>query len=198
MGLCPKERNSQMNSVLQEDILTTTFFDTERMINKAAGKFCLRYGGELNDWKAEAHLIFMKAHNSYNDNIQVKFTTYLHTLLYTLLQSYYINYVSKTQTLLFDHEELIENSEDPRQQLYHLVDLLDEMKKDAQDLIRLIWKMPEELKRENYCSCNKSRYYKSNPGLHIKVFLKKHLRKMGWTHARIQKTFTEIGEKINA
>lgn len=187
-----------MNTILQEDILTTTFYDTERMINKAVKNFYLRYGGEINDWKAEAHLIFMKAHNSYDDNCQVKFTTYLHTLLYTLLQSYYIKYVSRTQTLLFDHEELVRNVADAKRQPYHLVDLLDEMKQDARALIQLIWEMPEELKREKLTPCNKSKYYKSNHALHMKVFLKSYLRSKGWTHTRIQKTFTEIGEKINA
>lgn len=187
-----------MNSVLQEDILTTTFYDVERMINKAVWKFYFMYGGELDDWKAEAHLIFMKAHNSYNDKNQVKFTTYLHTLLHTLLHNYYINYVSKTQTLFFDHEDLLENFEDPKQQLSCLVDLLDEMKKDAQALIQLIFEMPEELKREKHNSCNKSKYYKSNFAIHMKVFLKTYLLKLGWTHTRIQETFAEIGKKIDA
>jgi hypothetical protein len=184
--------------MLQEDILTTTFFDVERMINKAVWKFYYMYGGELDDWKAEAHLVFMKAYNSYDDSVQVKFTTYLHTLLHTLLQSYYINYVSRTKTLIFNHEELLENIEDPGQQLNRLVDLLDEMKKDAQALVQLIWEMPEELKKTRLCSCNKSRYYKSNHAMHMKVFLKAYLRKLGWTHTRIQRVFSEIGEKINA
>ena len=77
------------------------------------------------------------------------------------------------------------------------MDLLDDMKADAKILIDLICDMPEELKQEKLNIYGKNKYYKSNHAIHMKVFLKKYLRKLGWTHSRIQKTFTEIGDKIN-
>jgi hypothetical protein len=187
--------------MLQEDILTTTFFDTEKMINKAVWTFFFKYGGEVGDWKAEAHLIFMKAHNTYDKKHGTKFSTYLHYLLYCCLETYYKNYVSKSLPLNYNPELVdgdLENIPDPKQQLTYLVDLLDEMKEDAKMLTELIWEMPEDLQKGELKPGNKNKYYKNNYAIHMKVFLKNYLRKLGWTHSRIQKTFTEIGDTINA
>jgi hypothetical protein len=187
-----------MNNTLQEDALTVTYYDLEDMINKIVWRFYKIYGGEFDDWKSEAHLIFMKAYNSHN-NSQSNFITWLYIRLYAGLKDYYKNFISKSlpSAICRDGFDILSVQSSVMHPFFTMIDLMDELKYDAKTLVELIIDMPEDLRQEDLKICE-SKYYRGNYAKHMKIWLKNYLRKVGWTHRRITETFIEIGEVIHA
>jgi DNA-directed RNA polymerase specialized sigma24 family protein len=180
-----------MNTALQEAALTQTYQDVEKLLYQLAWQFHNTYGGDIRDWHSEAHLFFMKAYYSYN-NDKSKFTTWVHHCVRGGLRDYLKKFISKNQPSTVDTEGndymlLIPDTSNP---FSNVIDLLDEVKDDGKLILRLIWGMPEDLKS--------SSIKKGKSGKHTKILVKKYLLKLGWTHNRIKDSFKEIGEALYA
>lgn len=177
-----------MNIQLQSTAIEQVYTDVELLINGIVWKFFKRYGGNKDDWQSEANFYFMKAYDKYDKN-KGAFTTWLHHCVYRGLQTYYRKtYLgNRPHSISGDTLALLPNKKNP---FYTFIDLLDELQKDSKTVVRLIFDMPKELTQEY-----------TEPGdspKHMKVTLKKHLLKLGWTHARVKESFKEIGEALYA
>lgn len=185
-----------MNTKLREDALMVTYNDLEKMINKIVWKFYYQYGGEFADWKAEAHLIYMKAYEDHDES-KAQFITCLYKYLMSGLRDYYHRFISKNQPSTvneygWDSMLALPDNVSP----FAPIDLFDEVTADAQELIKLIWDMPDDLRKEKLKTINRNYHRANRYAIHMKVFLTTYLRKIGWTKRRIKETFKEIGEAL--
>lgn len=196
-----------MEAILERDILIETYHDVEGLINSICHKFWSRFGGSFEDWKAEANLIYIESFNSHK-----KRKSCFATWLYINLQGKLFNHFKKEniqQIPINKNDEVIDEEgvriplintlADKTNPFYFPIDLLDEIKtKDSKTLISLILDMPADLKQEElklFPGLNDA--YDNNP-CHMKSFLQKYLRKIGWTGGRITASFQEIGEALYA
>ena len=72
-------------TTLQEDALTQTFKDVERMIDMLCWKFKKRHGGEFDDWKSVGCIAFMKAYESWTPTLS-SFSTWCYNWVWGYLK----------------------------------------------------------------------------------------------------------------
>ena len=54
--------------ILHQDICEQAYTQVEKMIHKICWEFHLRYGGEIDEWVSEAHLLFMQSIIEHDSN----------------------------------------------------------------------------------------------------------------------------------
>ncbi len=186
-----------MDAILRRDALTETYLDVENLINSIVWKFWLKYGGEKDDWQAQADYIFVKSYDSYKKQ-RGKFSTWLYLNIIYHLKRYYKRLLKEKHIEVVDKKGndipyfMIER----KNSFSNIIDIIDEAKEDGKTLIALILDPPTEMLSVN--TPNNSNIKKGNHPCHMKSILRAHLLKVGWTGQRIKESFEEIGAIINA
>ena len=73
-------------TTLQEDALTETFRDVERMIDKLCWRFTKRYGGEFDDWKSVGCIAFMQAYENWQPKLSLFSTWVFNKVRFALMK----------------------------------------------------------------------------------------------------------------
>lgn len=184
-----------MEAVLRRDSLTETHKDVEKLIRQICYKFYKTHGGDFEEWIAEANLIFIETYDSYN-NKRAEFSTWLSLHVWRRLLAHkkrmhkqcpptFTNIGKDLGTIKF-----IVDTSTLTKPFFSSTELLDGLREDTKTLINIIWQPPPAITKA-----------KMKPGpnpCHIKIVLKNHLRKLGWSWRRIKESFKEIEDVINA
>lgn len=178
------------NTLLRKEAITETYNDMQNLVNKVAWLFYERYGGDFEEWRAEANLIFISTYHTYRKN-KGMFSTWLYFCIWKKLLTY-LNSLHRQIPIAStssENEDVLKTLEDKTKHSFSPLELLDGIKSDTKILIYLIWQPPEELKKINI--------KKGSHSCHMKVVLRNYLSKLGWTGKRIKESFEEITELIN-
>lgn len=184
-----------MNTSLRKDILTETYEDMQNLVYKTAWNFYRKYGGDIEDLIGQANLIFIHAVDHYDENKGTEFTTWLVNDINYWLRIYMRDerrqiYLPLSSVL--DNEDI--NFDIPVQDDFSVLELLDEIEKDAHTIIQLFLDTPKDAIEEYMYRA------KGKKGRHFEGFMKRRLknrlRQMGWTITRIKEAFNEIKEVI--
>ena len=184
-----------MEAVLKQDILSEAYIDTEKLIKKICWNFHRKYGGDVEEWIAEANLIFIDTYNSY-DNQRGAFSTWLSLHIWKRLLTYKSTLNRQCPPVFANLKEdvdLIKFIIDPTSittPFFSSMELLDGMKQSTIELIEIIWNPPKKL--------TKMKIKSGASPCHTKVALRKYLRKADWSWKRIQESFAELEGVINA
>jgi len=176
-----------MGTSLRQNAITETYNDMQSLISNVVWKFYKKYGGDFEEWKAEANLIFIKAYNTHKKN-KGQFSTWLYFCVWKRLLDY-SREIHKQVPINYGecrNEDTIKNLEDRKNHSFSSLEFLDGVGEDAKTLIYLIWNFPHDLPIS-----------KGNNPCHMKVALRNYLRDAGWTGKRIKETFKEITEIVN-
>ena len=173
-----------MEAVLRKDSLTETFADVQCIINETVGHFCRRYGGDAEEWRAEANLAFVESYDSYKEK-RGRFNTWVRWCVWKDLISYtrrlYRQWPYPNET----NSHILEYLQDKKTaSSFSPMEFLEEANEDARLLINLIWEPPQEILDAEIKS--------GNHPCHMKMVLKNYLFKIGWTGTRIKESFEEI------
>jgi len=173
-----------MKATLSQDAIAETYNDMQGLISKAAWKFYEKYGGDFEEWRAEANLTFIQTYNSHRKN-KAQLSTWLYFCIWKSLLSY-SRILYKQNQVIATEDNIIENLEDNKKRSFSSLELFDGIGDDTKTLIYLIWNLPHDLPISN-----------GNNPCHMKVALRNYLLSAGWTWKRIRESFEEITEIIN-
>ena len=170
-------------------MLTETYTDMGGLISEMTYRFWKAHGGDLDDLKAQANLIFIKAVDSHNPQ-KSKLTTWVAIsikkgLLYYMRRKWY----KPTHISIVD---LVNNNfefESKSNENFSVMELLDEMECDAHIVLQLFLDIPREVLLTIFEDKN---FRFDHTGGKIKNRLRNRLRQMGWTIRRIKEAFEEI------
>ncbi len=173
-----------MQTALRKDALTEVYIDVEDLIYSTVWNFKARYGGDFDELKAEANLIYVLVFDSHNES-KGAFSTWLYFCIWKGLLDF-LNEVRKKDRcgVVFHNLNKAKNSvKIPT--TFHLFEVLEEVGQDAKTIIKLTLYPPEGITEEDLkrgCSACKTR-------IRLKVWLRYRL---GWSQKRIRETFREI------
>lgn len=174
-------------------ILTQTFLEFEEHINNIIRRFHFRYGGDIEELKAEANLMFVLAFDSYDEIKKIPFIGWVSFCIWKHLLNY-IKKEYKQKFISLDNQINDENtfnsiiSKTPYHPFY-LTELLDELHNDSKFIIRLLFNPPEKLKQR---ILNKGTKPKN-----VRIGLKEYLREdLDWLGKQIKISFQEIKRTI--
>jgi len=176
---------------LREDALTETYYDVEKLIYDICWKFKGIYGGDFEELAAEANLAYIKAFNKF-DGSKGKFSTWLHFTIWKRLLNFRVNFTHPVRYgRTIEYVEMIHPASMVHENTEHrFVDLLDEVKADAQEIINLFLDIPEVVQVRAI--------EKGGRAQNLRTSMKEYARHtLGWTHARIRETFQELTELMN-
>jgi len=176
----------KMNATLRREILTETYEDMQKLICEAAWKFWRAYGGDIDDLIGQANLIFIKAVDSH-DASQSKLTTWIcfcikNGLLDYMREQYRPAHIEINESMNSRHEQ------------FSVIELLDEMERDAITILQLFLDTPQEILLDALSGGEKGL---ASVRQCMKRRMRNRLRQMGWTIERITESFNEIRNIIS-
>ena len=178
-------------ATLRKDALTETYEDVRGLIFETCWKFQKGHGGDIEELIAEANKLFVLAYDSY-DNKKSQFTTWLVSSIKNGLKRFVQTEWRQSHPSLSRVKEHNPYQEYEYTESFSVLELLDEMEKDAHIIMQLFLDTPRELFVSAVSSDGKPK--------HIQVCMRKRLRnrlrQMGWTIRRITKSFDEIAQVI--
>lgn len=174
-----------MEAALRTDVLNETYIDVEKLIKYTVHQFIRQYGGDFEELAAEANLLFIHAHDKYDES-KGKLVSWIRF------------YISKN-LLESLRRDLMRNKRVPRIALdlelvastrreFKLNDLLEDVSNDAATVLRLAVETPIELRRQFE--------YKGGKPRNIRSCLRAFLIKAGWCSSRVTEAFEEIGSAL--
>jgi hypothetical protein len=178
-------------AAVRREAVAVTFEDVERLIYQAVHDFRRRYGGDVEDLKSQAYLLFMKAYERY-DRRKGSFSTWCYEVVYLgLLQDLrrQLHRRSRVRVVNADVDRLA-RKRPARQASFDLRDFLDGLSDDA----RLVVKTVTGTSREY-------RSYLQMRGDELSTFFMRNalrdlLKDHGWDGARIRTAFTEVADAL--
>lgn len=179
-----------MNSKLREEILEESYRDMEGLIGKLTWRFWLTHGGDLEDLRAQANLLFILAIDAY-DLSKSKLSTWLSFKIRNGLFDYIKNGRHCEFTNHFDTE--FDETHPASDESFSVMELLDEMEEDARVVLQLFLETPKEV-LVNILNKNKKENHRQ---FHIRNRLRNRLRQMGWTIRRVKEAFNELKNVTN-
>jgi DNA-directed RNA polymerase specialized sigma24 family protein len=172
-------------SELRKRALTETYYDLEQVIYKIIWNHIKKYGGDFEELKAEANLIYILAYDSYQETIG-NITTWICFCLRTGL----INHCKNKSKQLPIHSELYNNIIDKKSfSPSYLLETFDEIHTDSKTIFEIILYPPKGLSNEDL-----EKGFKAHK---TRIYLRNYLKKLGWTGKRIKESFTEIKRILN-
>jgi DNA-directed RNA polymerase specialized sigma subunit len=178
-----------MNSKLRKDILAETYKDMRGLISEAAYKFWRTHGGDLDDLKAQANLIFIHAVDDYDSSKGAKISTWIAFRIKKRLLDYMRSgYVPTHYSIGDGHDDDFE-FESKSNENFSAMELLDEMEQDAHIVLCLFLSTPKEVILSIF---NDKNFRYDHAGGKMRNRLRNRLRQMDWTIRRIRKAFEEI------
>ena len=176
-------------TLIQEDGIQTAYLRMKSSIDGVAARYCCKYGGEFDEWQAEANLGYVCAFRTYKQDKGSLPAWILFCVRTSLADKARSVYKHSRRTISGESvAELLKLIKDERTS-FNGVDLMDGLSQDAKTIINLLWHPTEQLQ-----SLIKTG---SNP-CHTRVALRKHLTSLGWTGRKIKETFKEIAEALYA
>jgi len=177
-----------MNSKLHKEILTETYEDMRGLVSETAYRFWKTYGGDLDDLKAQANLIFIHAVDDY-DSSRSQLTTWLVFRINKRLLDYMRRGYVPTHSSIGDGHDDDFQFELKSNKNFSVMELLDEMEQDACIVLCLFLNTPKEVVETIF---NNKNFRLDHTGGKMRNRLRSRLRQLGWTMKRIRKAFEEI------
>lgn len=163
-----------------QSAMAATYLDVERLLWKIAHDFAQKYGGDVEEYFSDSLLAFMRAYRTYH-TAHVSFTTWLRTAAWRAMLDSYRTRLGKIARRKLNGG--LETAAD----LSVLADTtpapfdIEVFSPDVQTVIRLVFDLPPDIQTSQTKAKNT---------------LRKTLRALGWSAARIAETFTEIRRVI--
>ena len=178
-----------MNSRLRKEILTETYKDMRGLISETAYKFWRIHGGDLDDLKAQANLIFIQAVDDFDSSKGTKISTWIAYMVRKRLFDYMRRGYTPTHISIGNgHDDSFEFESKSNENL-SVMELLDEMERDARIVLHLFLSTPREV---ILTILNDKNFRLDHTGGCIRNRLRNRLRQMGWTIRRIRNAFNDI------
>lgn len=158
--------------------ITDTYHDIEKYIYKICWNFYKSSGTDFEEIRAEANYAFVKSHNKYNSK-RGKYTTFIHHCIKNHLLATFVikakrNIKCNTN---FNWSHITESQFEWKQ-------FIEELPKDIQTVIRLIFDGPDGIVRAvGILGESKN---------HWKKVLRASLFDRGWSHIKVLNAFREI------
>jgi len=170
---------------LRNDSLTETYKDVEGILNKVAWRFCKKYGGEFDEWKAEANLSFMTACDLYTKKHGV-FSSWVYFCTWTGLGTYAREMMKQSPKELTKAVDIAEiESQAPSTSFVSPLEILDQLSADAKTILNLLCNKTSGVCKEIKCP------EKSNK-CHQRAAIKRVLFKKGWSRPRVQQSIKNL------
>lgn len=183
-----------MNSRLRKDILTETYKDMRGLVSETAYRFWRIHGGDLDDLKAQANLIFIHAVDDYDSSKGAKISTWIaYRIKKRLLDYMRSGYVPIHSSIGLEDDDDF-NFESKSNENLSIIELLDEMEHDAHIILYLFLNTPKEVIESVF---NDKNFRLDHAGGKMRNRLRNRLRQMGWTIRRIKKAFAEVKSKTS-
>lgn len=163
-----------------------TYSDVELMVREAAFRFFRKYSGELEEWLADANLIFVQAYQSWDESLNVKFTYWLRYNLDRGLMT-----IVRSRARRHGRMRTITPYILDRFPVANSTPKLYDFSEEALEVVKLIADTPLDIKflmLEQGRSLSKSEKWKN--------CLTEFLEDMGWAVETIQNAFEEIKEAL--
>jgi len=179
-----------MNSRLRKDILTETYTDMRGLVSEMAWRFWKAHGGDLDDLKAQANLIFIHAVDNY-DSSRAALTNWIAYRIKKDLHRYLHNgYVPEHRSIGIEHDDEVNfEFESKSKENFSVMELLDEMEQDTRIVLCLFLNTPKEVILSIF---DDKKCRLDHTGGKMRNRLRNRLRQMGWTIRRIKEAFEEI------
>ncbi len=187
----------KMNAILRKDILTETYKDMQGLIFETCWRYWKQHGGNIDDLIGQANLSFIRAVDSHNET-QSKLTTWIVVCIKNDLRNYMIKEYKHTHIASIDDEDVYDyqNITTPNNS-FSVIELLDEMEKDAHIILQLFLETPKEVIDNVLVEGKQMNRIQRHMKSSMKKRLRNRLRQMGWTLQRIAKSFNDIKEAIS-
>lgn len=167
--------------MIRDEVQNETYRDFERLLNKVVHDFIKKYGGDFEEYMAEANFAYVKAYKAH-DPSRGRFSTLLvHAVQNQLRRA---RNVAQRHANRYGNEysdsivpKCVVTGSSPE---YNL----SELTSDAETVLDLVLNTPSEL----YKTVTQKGGYATN----WQAGIKSHLRRAGWTMRRIQSVFGEL------
>lgn len=172
---------------LTYDPVTETYFDVENLIYHVCNLFQEKHGGDHDDMVSLSHLVFVDCYRTWRPG-KAPFSSYLSTCVWRRLleekrKSLRLGYsLSLDYTNEFDKKIDVEDSH----REFDFAEFADALRKDAQYVLNLVLKTPEEIQQVADKKGGQIRNLKST--------IREHLYAIGWGALRIKDAFEEISQ----
>ncbi len=180
-------------ATLRKDAMTETYEDTKNLIFETCWKFQKGHGGDIEELIAEANKLFVLAYDSY-DSRKSQFTTWLTTSIKNGLKRFTQTEWRQSHPSLSRIKEHNPYQEYESTESFSVLELLDEMEKDAHIILQLFLDTPRDIFQSAVVGGKKSK--------HIQICMRKRLRnrlrQLGWNIRRITESFEEIAKAIQS
>jgi DNA-directed RNA polymerase specialized sigma24 family protein len=172
---------------LRDIALTQTYEDVKMLIYQTCWKFTEAYGGEIEEWIAEANYYFLRAYESYQES-KGTFSTWLRRNLWQHLMNYSqrLRQIHKNIEIKPMGDEIPIISVNDRR----LEDLLEEFSADLREIVDLVLDPPDFLINDAL--------EKGTRPYNFRGCLRRYLKSTGRTAKEITESFAEIGEILSA
>ena len=174
-----------METTLRKEILSETYKDMAKLIFNIAWRFQLRHGGDIDDLISEANLLFINAFDEHDES-RSQLSTWLTRYIGSGLWDYIKNERKRVHLS-------IEDKDSPQVfNPFSIMELLDEMGKDALIIVQLFLETPTEVILKALEGGKQMKHMRG----YMRRRLRNRLRQMGWTVHRITKGFDEVRAAI--
>lgn len=173
-----------MINQLEQDIYEETYRDLEKLIYDSVWKYIRRFNVfnfDFDELLSEAHVFFMMSVRTFNSNKGTNIGTHVQNNIILGLNAWDEKQRKHRNLLSFQNE----NTKEPEvTSSFSVSELIDELKDDAQTIIRLALDSPKEIIEELKFGTHQ---------INLVAEIKRHLKnKKGWHSSRISKGFEEI------
>jgi len=134
-----------------EIALDKTYMDVEKLIYKIVWRFKIRYGGEIDELKAEANYLFLLSCQTYEES-KSAFSTWLSWCIWHGLLDWLNEENKHTKLSINDttndgqtYEELLKNE---FQKPFYLFELIEDLPNDAAFIIKLLFNPTKRFREE--------------------------------------------------
>jgi len=175
-----------MEATLHKEALTETYYDMEKTLQSMIWQFHGKYGGDMEEWRAEANLLFIKAYYTHDEN-KAAFSSWVRYKVWKGLLDYSRNIFKYCHDI--PNIDILKFIKNKGGNPFLPIELLDGATDDAKTLMHLIWNPPAEI--------TNAKIKNGSHPCHMKVVLRRYLSNIGWTGRRIKESFEEIERIIN-
>ena len=188
----------------QRRAMEETYRDVEDIICRITMMYLQQRGGDFEELKAEANLIFMKVFRTYDKSVGISFENWVKYKIFRELISNGRKVASRSKRLnhaqgVGGSEQLGETASDPLQELpqpeaprFSLSGLLRILSDDAKHVVRITLDMPRDV---IHAARARSAAGTENPKS-IRAALHEFLKDSGWEPSRVRDSFEEIQEAL--
>lgn len=172
-----------MNAALQKDILTEAYAEMGNLIHDTAWRFKERYGGDIEELKSDANLLFVQAINSY-DETRALMSTWVRFKIWKGLLNIQIRGHKKQAFTFVGDVEFTNQHYTPKSSFAYITELYEQVGADTRFLIQITLCPPEGITQEDL---------EKGFGKRVsRKVIKQNLRSIGWSWKRIKETFREL------